>query len=462
VNIAPNTAERLSYACALLRLWGVPVVERTGWRTKQARTDITFAPAGIINHHTAGNGTSDAMLFDDGNGYVKGPLCHFAVQRDAVGTVTLGAAGYANHAGMNDKPSVEAVLLGPSLSAEISPGADDSYSANRCTLGIEVKAATTMTAAQYASTVALNAALVLAFGWSKDRPPVGSHKEITRRKPADPAEDMAKLRRDVVAFIAAKSAPVVTPPPATPAARTLSVKLLSTNARIDTAPDTGRFRWLYRRAAYLALLRRIAPSLILFQELNDSPQGRYISMQQYVFGKLTHLAKSCPSKGNRPIGYDKTKWTLRAEKAVELSPNSWAHVAQVERDGFRLWLVNVHLSTSADVRPGQLRKLAATVAGLSGAVVVAGDFNQPTVSLPGFRDAFAVAAKVTNRTARTLHGWREQRWDGKHIDHVLVRDGDTTKISVRYLDVILTSAADETDHNALACGLTLTAKPSDL
>lgn len=256
--------------------------------------------------------------------------------------------------------------------------------------------------------------------------------------------------------------PVVTPPPVEPA-RTLSVKLMSTNARIDTAPDTGRFRWLARRAAYLALLRKEAPSLILFQELNDKPaKPGLTSMQQYVFGKLAHLGKSCPSKGNRPIGYDKTKWRLTAERAVELSPRGWAHFARVERDGFALWLVNVHLSTDEDTRNAQLAKLTRTLAGLPGAVVVAGDFNQAAVSLPGFRDAVKVAGKVTNRTARTLHGWRTQKYDSRHIDKVLVRDGDTTKISVRYLNVILTSPADETDHNALCAGLTLTVKPSDL
>lgn len=257
--------------------------------------------------------------------------------------------------------------------------------------------------------------------------------------------------------------PVVTPPPVEPPApKTLSVKLMSTNARIDTAPDTGRFTWWARRAAYLALLKREAPSLILFQELNDAARAGRISMQDYIFGKLTHLAKSCPSKGNRPIGYDKSKWRLIAERAVELSPRNWAHLAHVEQSGFRFWLVNVHLSTDAATRLDQLAKLTRTLAGLPGAVVVAGDFNQPTVSLPGFRDAVKVAGKVTNRTARTLHGWRTQRYDGKHIDKVLIRDGDTTKISVRYLNVVLTSPNDETDHNMLTAGLALTATPSSL
>ena len=214
MNIAPTTTDKLVATVALLRSWGVPVVERTGWRTKQARTDITFAPAGVIVHHTAGDGTSDAMLFDHGNGVVRAPLCQFAVQRDAAGTVTLGAGGYANHAGLNDEPSVRAVLAGPSLAAEVAPGGDDNYSANRATIGVEVKAATTMTPKQYKNTVALCAALVSVFGWSQTRPPVGSHKEITRRKPTDPAEDMARFRRDVVACLAAKAEPTPTPAPA--------------------------------------------------------------------------------------------------------------------------------------------------------------------------------------------------------------------------------------------------------
>ena len=40
-------------------------------------------------------------------------------------------------------------MAGPSLLAQIQPGADDNYSANRYTIGIEHKAATTMTAAEF-------------------------------------------------------------------------------------------------------------------------------------------------------------------------------------------------------------------------------------------------------------------------------------------------------------------------
>lgn len=215
LNIAPNVLANFKAASALLTSWGFPVRMRNGYTLKEARSDIAFEPKGIINHRTAGDGTSDAMLFDDGNGIVGGPLCHITIYRDGdesgKATIVFGAAGYANHAGNNDLPSVEKVLAGAPLDHEIVPGGDETYSANRRTIGIEVKAGKSWTAAQMASGIAVNAALVLAFGWNKDIPPIGSHKEITRRKPEDPDHDMAKFRRDVVAFIAATEAPEEVP-----------------------------------------------------------------------------------------------------------------------------------------------------------------------------------------------------------------------------------------------------------
>ncbi len=205
-------ADRFADAAALLRSWGVPVVEIQGWQGRRARTDIEFAPAGVINHHTGAWTTTDDLLFISGRTGLPGPLCHWTIYRD--GTIVLGAAGYANHAGINNKPAVEQVLAG--AVAEIKPGPDTAgYSANRRMVGVEVKCPAAYNEAQRAAAVALNAALVIAFGWSPTAPPVGAHKEITRRKPGDPGDDMAQFRADVVDMVAARTAqpPVVVPPP---------------------------------------------------------------------------------------------------------------------------------------------------------------------------------------------------------------------------------------------------------
>lgn len=201
----------------LLASWGVPVrVYDSQAYVRKARSDIAFVPEMIINHHTAAWATSDKMLFINGNGNVPAPLCHYTIYED--GTVVFGAGGYANHAGSNNKAAVEKVKAGGPTDSEIKPAADTpDYSANRRSIGIEVKCPGSYNAIQRQHAVLLNTALVLAFGWSTSKPPVGAHKEITTRKPGDPGDDMGKFREDVIATLAEKSGapvpkPVVTVP----------------------------------------------------------------------------------------------------------------------------------------------------------------------------------------------------------------------------------------------------------
>lgn len=199
-----TTIDNFRKAEALLTEWGYMWLERSDF-TSNAGANIETSFKGVLNHHTGAWTTSNTMLFVDGNGRTPAPLCNLAVELG--GTILFGTGLYANHAGYNNKAAVLAVMAGPSLTAEIKPGPDDTnpkFSGNRYLIGIEVKSPASFNEAQYNATVALNAALVLAFGWSATNPPVGAHKEITRRKPGDPGDDMAKFRRDVVAFIAAK------------------------------------------------------------------------------------------------------------------------------------------------------------------------------------------------------------------------------------------------------------------
>ena len=208
----PTVAERFQTALNLLNGWGFKTATVAGWQTRTARKDIPYQPQGVVNHHTGAWETKDDLLFRTGRTGLPAPLCQWAVQVD--GTITCGAAGYANGAGINNQAAVEALIAGMPLNSEWHPAGDTpNYSGNRRTISIEVKAPGAYNEAQRAATVALNAALILAFGWSKTRPPVGAHKEITRRKPGDPGDDMGKFRADVVAFIAAKATPVPDPEP---------------------------------------------------------------------------------------------------------------------------------------------------------------------------------------------------------------------------------------------------------
>jgi hypothetical protein len=92
---------------SLLRAAGLRVVEIKGWRTRgrPARTG-GFAPVGVLNHHTGSSARGWTLarelsyakwLFLTGRRDLPAPLCHLSLGRS--GTVYVGAAGRANHAG---------------------------------------------------------------------------------------------------------------------------------------------------------------------------------------------------------------------------------------------------------------------------------------------------------------------------------------------------------------------------
>ncbi|PFG17180.1 N-acetylmuramoyl-L-alanine amidase [Propionicimonas paludicola] len=251
-----SATSSLETAANLLTAWGFPVAKRTGWASKKARTDIAFSPSGVIFHHTAAWTTTDALLFDTGNGKIKAPLCHWSIDRD--GRITLGAGGYANHAGINSKAAVAKILAG--ADAEVKPGPDDDgYSANRYTVGIEVKCPGAYNEAQRKAAVALGAALVIAFGWDKARVPAGAHKEITRRKPGDPGDDMGAFRAEVRALIKTKTAP-----PPKPAPKSAQVTVLVANCQSYDG-DCSEAAWRARAQ----LMAKSSPDVILVQETTD-------------------------------------------------------------------------------------------------------------------------------------------------------------------------------------------------
>jgi hypothetical protein len=101
-NLPDNTAD-------ILRDAGLKVVEVPGWKTRGRPVSTGgFEPVGVLNHHTAASalGWVKSKIADyihwiffvgrpsDG---LPPPLCNIVLWRD--GTVYLGAAGRANHAG---------------------------------------------------------------------------------------------------------------------------------------------------------------------------------------------------------------------------------------------------------------------------------------------------------------------------------------------------------------------------
>lgn len=81
-----------------LKAEGLRVKKVQGWKTRSAGS---FAPRGVLIHHTASAPTSGdlpcAGIVTNGRAGLPGPLCNVLVGR--TGTVLLVAAGRANHAG---------------------------------------------------------------------------------------------------------------------------------------------------------------------------------------------------------------------------------------------------------------------------------------------------------------------------------------------------------------------------
>jgi LysM repeat protein len=94
----------LTWMAAAFRKNGLRVKGVKGWKT--AGRPYSFAPKGVMFHHTASNSRSGAApalgicvkgrMLPDGR-FLPGPLCNVLIGRD--GTVYLLAAGRANHAG---------------------------------------------------------------------------------------------------------------------------------------------------------------------------------------------------------------------------------------------------------------------------------------------------------------------------------------------------------------------------
>lgn len=204
-----------SQVADLVEASGVKIVRHPGYQTRTASqtTSRIVSPRMVKVHHTAGNSTATSYIMngDPARG-LSGPLANWHVTRD--GVAHLLGVGYQNDAGMSYEPNCSQASGGTaSLTGDMAPGADSStYSANRWGPAIEVNGdggADDWTPEQRKAVVAICVGFHKAMGWSVTGPPrVIAHKEMTRRKPGDPAADMGALRREIRAALGVSPEPV--------------------------------------------------------------------------------------------------------------------------------------------------------------------------------------------------------------------------------------------------------------
>jgi hypothetical protein len=164
------------------REFGLKVTEVDGWRT---RGNETFAPRGVVAHHTA-NGPGEIgslRVLINGRSDLPGPLCNVGLGRS--GTVYVIASGRANHAGTGGWKGLSGNSSVLGIEAENRGGAGDPWPQ-----------------VQLAAYKRLCAALITGPGVGGAVALVCGHKEWAPNRKVDPHSiDMDGFRRDVKAIV---------------------------------------------------------------------------------------------------------------------------------------------------------------------------------------------------------------------------------------------------------------------
>lgn len=172
----------------VLRAEGLQVIEHDGWRD---RGHDDFADIrGVLCHHTAGGGTEDWRIVQNGRPDLEGPLAQLVLEKN--GTFRVIAAGVCWHAGRGSWPGWP------------------TNNANYHTIGIEAVSrgdGRDWTAVQLDAYRRGCAAILRRIG--RDAGDCVAHREYSSEGKIDPAGiDMQRFRADVQQIIDRKDAPM--------------------------------------------------------------------------------------------------------------------------------------------------------------------------------------------------------------------------------------------------------------
>lgn len=222
-----SNVQILNKALQILADHGTTVDKISGWETRDGSKANDLVPEAVVVHHT-GDVSTPINLIRDGRKNLPGPLANFLVGQS--GKIYLIAAGYSNNAGYGGAANFNKAKAGK-LTSEVKPAASDgSWSANGNAWAIEGDGQADWPAIVRQHVIEVAAALHIAQGWDTAR--VIAHKELTKRKPGDPGDDMGKVREDVLKLIAEWSDKPVEPPK-------LGSRILSKKAGEDIGPDVA-------------------------------------------------------------------------------------------------------------------------------------------------------------------------------------------------------------------------------
>lgn len=420
-------------AMGLVAAQGFTVRYWDGWEGRSASYSLAriVVPAAVINHHTAGNGTSTSYILNgDPLRGLSGPLANLHVLRD--GTVWVLGVGYQNHAGNNDRACWDQIAAGTApLDRDLIPGPDGTFSANRNAVAIEANGdggSDDWTPEQTAVIIAINAAFAKVLGWKT--PHTGAHKELTRRKPGDPVVSMGTLRSLVAKAMSPADVPITPPPPPVPASVDFRLGLWNAHSYGGSADYAGRGDWLRQM---------IGASILCLSECYYGAQRDTLRSRLGDSWKIwTHSTSRGPV-----VLWDSRKWLHLDRETVDFGDNFHGATRVALKNivtGLILDVISVH------VRPGAVATAEQKAADVAKALtlyrgrptVIAGDFNLSSPSLPGW-------TRVTPRID-TLDGDGIQALDSAWIKG----PGITGRYATAY-------EAPLSDHDGWRVGLTLAA-----
>lgn len=421
----PSNVEILTRAIKILADHGVKVEPVPGWQTRNGSRSRTLAPEAVVVHHT-GDPSTPLSLIRDGRANLPGPLANFLVGQS--GRIYLVAAGYSNNAGYGGRDNFALAKAGRLQAQARPPASDGTWSANGHGWAIEGDGRAEWPPVVRANVVKVAAALHLAHGWPEVR--VIGHKELTRRKPIDPAEDMGQVRAEVLAQIKAWN----TEPPKEPAVPDpVNLKVLSYNIQ---AKRWGGGRYIDDAN----WIDDIGPSIAFCQETEDIAVGQIEKVTG--FDSYVHRFVSLFSDG--------AKWARGEKFTVSFGTTYHGLVgAKLTRrnNGLAVAAASVHIRPTAafanpdDVGPGKRADIAAVIEALAKwqKVVVGGDWNTPACK------ELMEAAGYTLVTP-----WEPTHESGWVLDAIFVRGlEDRTGGSI--------VPSPHSDHHGLVANLTIPA-----
>ena len=411
-----SNVSTLNDALAILSAHGVEVEKVPGWETRDGSRTRDLNPEAVVVHHT-GDVSTPLSMIRDGRSNLPGPLANFLVGQS--GRIYLVAAGYSNNAGYGGEANFLIAKAGKASVEMKPPASDGSWSANSHAWSIEADGTGNWPTIVRQHVVEVCAALHMAEGWTNGARVI-AHKELTRRKPGDPGDDMGSVRADVLAKIAEWSGQTEPTPTPTPTPATVLALRVATFNTMDPAL-TGSKPLTASRAAALGKTAAKAKADVYL--LNECPEKIRDPLRAAMPGGAARWLVR--PRGAQAIMWDSSRLTETAETEVNFKGISYQGgqicVLKDKGTGQKVVFGSYHLtpnsrSTDAQQRSQMSQMIAAIRKFGQGPRILGGDGVNDNAWLPGWDDAREKAANSSTRDAKTYQG--KAITDRIHSDHL--------------------------------------------